>query len=49
MKSIIKKEEGQTLGELVLILLLIVLIAIVALSLFGNSLQTLWNQIANAV
>ena len=49
MRNLIKREDGQTLGEFVLILLLIVIVTIVALSLFGNTLLTLWNQIATAV
>ena len=47
MKRLFKREEGKTLGEFALIVLLIVLVTIVALTLFGANLLVLWNQIAN--
>jgi Flp pilus assembly pilin Flp len=49
MKRLFKREEGQTLGEFALIVLLIVLVTIVALTLFGANLLVLWNQIANMI
>jgi Flp pilus assembly pilin Flp len=49
MRQLIKREEGQTLGEFALIVLLIVLVTIVALTLFGANLMVLWNQIANMI
>ena len=47
MTDFFKKEEGQTLGEFVLIFLLVVLVVIVALTFFGTTLLGLWNQITN--
>jgi Flp pilus assembly pilin Flp len=47
MRALLKREEGQTLGEFALILMLIALVTIVALTLFGANLLVLWNQIAN--
>ena len=49
MKQLFKREEGQTLGEFALIVLLIVLVTIVALTLFGANLLVLWSQIANMI
>lgn len=49
MRYFVKRAEGQTLGEFVLIMMLIVIVTIVALTLFGNNLLALWNRIANAV
>ena len=43
------KEEGQTLGEFVLILALIVIAAVVVLSLVGNQLTNLFMRMVNAL
>ncbi|MBN1781040.1 hypothetical protein JW948_07960 [bacterium] len=48
MKCFYNREEGQTLGEFVLIFLLIVLVVIVALTFFGTSLLGLWSRISTA-
>ncbi|MBN2104597.1 hypothetical protein JW835_11210 [bacterium] len=49
MRGLVKRIEGQTLGEFVLILLLIVIVTIVALTLLGTNLLAFWNQISNAL
>jgi len=49
MRGFLKKADGQTLGEFVLILLLIVIVTIVALTFFGTNLLAFWNQISNAL
>ena len=43
-----RKENGQTLGEYILILLLIAITAIVVLGLFGNILANLFQAVVAA-
>ena len=43
-----RKEKGQTLGEYILILLLVAITAIVALGLFGNNLTDLYQRVVAA-
>lgn len=47
--NIRRKQEGQTLSEYALILVLIAVVAIVAITLLGNQISTVLNQIANAL
>lgn len=49
LKDIVRKEEGQTLSEYALILVLIAVVAIVAITLLGNQISTVLGQIANAL
>ncbi|NQT25582.1 Flp family type IVb pilin [candidate division KSB1 bacterium] len=49
LKDIYRKEEGQTLSEYALILVLIAVVAIVAITLLGNQISTVLSQIANAL
>ena len=48
-RNILKREEGQTLSEYALILVLIAVVAIVAVTLLGNQISAVLNQIANAL
>jgi len=48
-KNFYRKQEGQTLSEYALILVLIAVVAIVAITLLGNQISTVLNQIANAL
>ena len=48
-RSIFRKEEGQTLSEYALILILIAVVAIVAVTLLGNQIVNVLNQIAAAL
>ncbi|MBN1894445.1 Flp family type IVb pilin [bacterium] len=48
MKSL-RREEGQTLSEYALILVLIAVVAIVAVTLLGNQISAVINSIANAL
>lgn len=41
-------EKGQALGEFVLILMLIAVVAIVVLMLFGNQISNMLSSVANA-
>jgi len=43
-----KSENGQTLGEYILILLLIAITAIVVLGLLGNNLAALYQRVVAA-
>jgi len=43
------REEGQSLAEYALILALIAVMAIVALTLLGNQISAILNQIANSL
>jgi Flp pilus assembly pilin Flp len=43
------REEGQTLGEYVLILMLVVIVTIVAVSLIGGQLVNLFTRMVNAL
>lgn len=45
----IRREEGQTLSEYALILVLIAVVAIIAVTLLGNQITAVINQIANAL
>lgn len=45
--SLLNREEGQTLTEYSLILLLIVIVAIVALTLIGNVLAGAYQAVVN--
>jgi pilus assembly protein Flp/PilA len=45
----IRKEEGQTLSEYALILVLIAVVAIVAITLLGNQISAVLNSIAAAL
>jgi Flp pilus assembly pilin Flp len=44
-----KTDKGQALGELVLILMLIAVVAIVVLTLFGNQVSNMLSSVANAL
>lgn len=48
-RNIIKREEGQTLSEYALIIILVAVVAIVAVTLFGNQIVAVFNTIANAL
>jgi Flp pilus assembly pilin Flp len=41
--------NGQALGEFVLILMLIAVVAIVVLTLFGNQISNMLSSVANAI
>ena len=43
------REEGQTLSEYALILVLIAVVAIIAVTLLGNQISSVINSIANAL
>jgi pilus assembly protein Flp/PilA len=49
IRSLVRREEGQTLSEYALILVLIAVVAIVAITLLGNQISTVINNIANAL
>jgi pilus assembly protein Flp/PilA len=49
IRSFVRREEGQTLSEYALILVLIAVVAIVAITLLGNQISTVINNIANAL
>jgi Flp pilus assembly pilin Flp len=44
-----KTNKGQALGEFVLILMLIAVVAIVVLTLFGNQVSNMLSSIANVL
>jgi pilus assembly protein Flp/PilA len=48
-RNIFRKEEGQTLAEYALILILIAVVAIVAVTLLGAQIVNVLNQIAAAL
>lgn len=48
-RNFIKKEDGQTLSEYALIIILVAVVAIVAVTLFGNQIVAVFNTIANAL
>ena len=48
-RNVIRKEEGQTLSEYALIIVLIAVVAIVAITLLGNQISAVLNQIANSL
>jgi len=45
----LRREEGQTLSEYALILVLIAVVAILAVTLLGNQISAVLNTIANAL
>jgi pilus assembly protein Flp/PilA len=47
--NLFRREEGQTLSEYALILILIAIAAIVAITLLGDSITAVLTQIANAL
>lgn len=47
--AIARREEGQTLAEYALILVLIAVVVIAAVTLLGNQIQGVLNSIANAL
>ncbi len=49
MKNFIKRDEGQTLSEYALILILIAVVAIVAVTFLGGQITAVLNQIGNAL
>ncbi len=49
LKNLFIKEEGQTLSEYALVLVLIAVVAIAAVTLLGNQISDVLNQIANAL
>jgi Flp pilus assembly pilin Flp len=48
-RGLVRKEEGQTLSEYALILVLIAVVAIIAITLLGNQIAAVLTQIANAL
>ena len=48
-RNFVRKQEGQTLSEYALILILIAVVAIVAVTLLGNQISAALNQIAAAL
>ncbi len=44
-----KADNGQALGEFVLILMLIVVVAVVVLTLFGNQVSNMLSSVANVL
>lgn len=48
-RNFVRKQEGQTLSEYALILILIAVVAIVAVTLLGNQISGALNQIAAAL
>lgn len=48
-RNFFRKEKGQTLSEYALILVLIAVVAIVAVTLLGNQIVQVLNQIAGAL
>lgn len=49
LMNLFRKEEGQTLSEYALILILIAVVAIVAITLLGEQITAVLTQIANAL
>jgi Flp pilus assembly pilin Flp len=48
-RNFFHRENGQTLSEYALILVLIAVVAIIAVTLLGNQITAVLNQIANAL
>ena len=48
-RNLFIREEGQTLSEYALILILIAIVAIAAVTLLGNQISAVLNQIAGAL
>lgn len=49
IRTLVRREEGQTLSEYALILVLIAVVAIVAITLLGNQISAVISNIANAL
>ncbi len=49
IRNFFRQEDGQTLSEYALILVLIAVVAIIAVTLLGNQISTVLTQIANAL
>jgi pilus assembly protein Flp/PilA len=49
LRMLFAREEGQTLTEYALILVLIAIAAIVAMGLLGNQIDAIFNQIVTAL
>lgn len=49
LMNLFRREEGQTLSEYALILILIAVVAIVAITLLGEQITAVLTQIANAL
>lgn len=49
IRKLAREEEGQTLSEYALILVLIAVVAIAAVTLLGNQIIAVLNQIASAL
>lgn len=45
----IRRQEGQTLSEYALILVLVAVVVIVAVTFLGDQITAVFNQIANAI
>jgi len=48
IKSILQKNNGQTLMEYALIIFFVIIAVIVSLTLFGNQLMQLWQSIVGS-
>lgn len=48
-RNFFRKEKGQTLSEYALILILVAVVAIIAVTLLGNQIVMVLNQIAGAL
>ena len=48
-KNLVRRQDGQTLSEYALILILIAVVAIIAVTLLGNQISAVLTQIANAL
>ena len=49
IKTLFRKQKGQTLSEYALILVLIAIVAIIALTLLGVNITGVINNVANAI
>ncbi len=49
LANLFRREDGQTLSEYALILILIAVVAIVAITLLGEQITAVLDQIANAL
>ena len=49
MKTLLRNEQGQTLSEYALVLILIAVVAIAAITLLGNQISDVLGQIAAAI
>ena len=48
-KNILHREEGQTLSEYALILVLVVIVVVIVLTALGTQIQTVFQNIVNAL